>query len=417
MTHKIDPDIWYRNQLGIDGISVRPPIRFDVEASAVPNTRDEAGKLGFIDACRGLAILLVIMVHTAISVWPTALSGAQTFQAPLAIRFGQMGVQLFFVVSSFTLCNSWSKRANHGVNQQTIREFYIRRIFRIAPLYWFAIAIYSMAAMARHTLGRGAPPQIDAIVANIFLVHGFLPKATNTVVPGGWSVATECTFYAVFPFIIGLIFRHWPTSVGKLTLVAASVICCQSVLYWIRCAGGDTSNNSYWYFSLASQGPVFVLGAMLYCVWKDRQMRGVTLGVFFAVCRTTAWFALALWVFSMKEPIAACLAPTIAAIAFCELTMLMSKEPCLSPLWLRKVGQLSYSLYVIHWIPAVTVGSKIAPVLSKSLGLPMTFVVIFLLTVLVSMLFARLTQRYVELPMVAMGNQVIKYTRSPSKRG
>ena len=244
-------------------------------------------------------------------------------------------------------------------------------------------------------------------------MHGFFAKATNTVVPGGWSIATECTFYAIFPFAAELIYRRRSTVLSSLVMFAAAVICCQSVLYWIRSVGGDTTNNSYWYFSLLSQGPVFILGAMLYSGWKDRQMRGTVLSIPFALCRIAAWFALALGVFSISDPLAACLAPTIAAIAFCELTMLMSETPSLSPLWLRKIGQLSYSIYVFHWIPAVFVGNITAPILVRTLGLPLTFMVIFVFTVLVSMVVARFSQRYVESPMIGLGNQLIKYLRSP----
>jgi peptidoglycan/LPS O-acetylase OafA/YrhL len=391
-------------------------IQLAVGTLSFATIRSEAAKLAFIDACRGLAILLVIMVHTGLSVWPAASSATETSQAPLTIRFGQMGVQLFFVVSAFTLCNSWSKRREREREREAIRDFYIRRVFRIAPLYWIAIAIYSTAALARHTWGRGPNPDIDAIAANVFLVHSFLAKATNTVVPGGWSIATECTFYAIFPFAAELIYRRRSTVLSSLVMFAAAVICCQSVLYWIRSVGGDTTNNSYWYFSLLSQGPVFILGAMLYSGWKDRQMRGTVLSIPFALCRIAAWFALALWVFSISDPLAACLAPTIAAIAFCELTMLMSETPSLSPLWLRKIGQLSYSIYVFHWIPAVIVGSIVAPILSDAFGLPVTFVVIFVFTVLVSMVVARFSQRYVESPMIGLGNQLVKYLRSSDGR-
>ncbi len=39
--------------------------------------------------------------------------------------------------------------------------------------------------------------------------------------------------------------------------------------------------------------------------------------------------------------------------------------------------------------------------------------VIFVFTVLVSMVVARFSQRYVESPMIGLGNQLIKYLRSP----
>lgn len=60
--------------------------------------------LPWIDALRGLAILMVLANHVALVV--------PGLSAPLEMlaRFGQMGVQLFFVASAYTLCLSWQQR-------------------------------------------------------------------------------------------------------------------------------------------------------------------------------------------------------------------------------------------------------------------------------------------------------------------
>lgn len=53
---------------------------------------------------RGLAILAVILVHTSQKV------DIGAGRLALLAAYGQMGVQLFFVASAFTLCNSWQAR-------------------------------------------------------------------------------------------------------------------------------------------------------------------------------------------------------------------------------------------------------------------------------------------------------------------
>jgi exopolysaccharide production protein ExoZ len=87
-------------------------------------------RLGYIDALRGYAILGVIVVHVAQCVprleWPLSLVASQ----------GARGVQLFFVVSGLTLMLSWHAR-NDG-----IAAFYVRRVFRIVPMFWLAIALF-----------------------------------------------------------------------------------------------------------------------------------------------------------------------------------------------------------------------------------------------------------------------------------
>ncbi len=85
---------------------------------------------GYIDALRGYAILLVIAVHTSqVAVDLGHISRTLLDQ-------GARGVQLFFVTSALTLMMSRASR-NEGVWQ-----FYARRFFRIALMFWLAIAYF-----------------------------------------------------------------------------------------------------------------------------------------------------------------------------------------------------------------------------------------------------------------------------------
>ena len=142
--------------------------------------------LPWIDALRGLAILMVLANHVALVV--------PGLSAPLLAlaRFGQMGVQLFFVASAFTLCLSWQHR--RADEQQPVRRFLLRRLFRIAPLYWLGVALFAMLHLVQTgAVGSGgevpySPYTTTNITANLFFVHGFMPAAQNSIVPGGWSI-------------------------------------------------------------------------------------------------------------------------------------------------------------------------------------------------------------------------------------
>ncbi|HEY9657997.1 MAG TPA: acyltransferase family protein [Allocoleopsis sp.] len=82
-------------------------------------------KLQSIDSLRGIAILLVILVHTSKSV------EGLSFPISAISNYGQMGVQLFFIVSAYTLCLSMERRREERLKEV---NFFIRRFFRIAPL-------------------------------------------------------------------------------------------------------------------------------------------------------------------------------------------------------------------------------------------------------------------------------------------
>ena len=92
-------------------------------------------KLRFVDALRGFAILGVLVVHCGqigINEYPSLVQNI--------ILNGAMGVQLFFVASAFTIfltyANLYDKEANPNVN------FFIRRFFRIAPMYYLGIIYF-----------------------------------------------------------------------------------------------------------------------------------------------------------------------------------------------------------------------------------------------------------------------------------
>ena len=147
----------------------------------------------YIDALRGYAIFGVIIIHANLMVpgleWPV-------------MRFamaGDRGVQLFFVASALTLMISW-----HGRDDSTI-PFLVRRFFRITPMFWLAIVFFT-AFTPRHWAPNGIGwPQVFATAA---FLHGWHPATINGVVPGGWSIAVEVTFYLAFP-VLALLLRSW----------------------------------------------------------------------------------------------------------------------------------------------------------------------------------------------------------------
>ena len=166
-------------------------------------------RLSFIDALRGYAILGVIVVHSS-QLFPALERPWQ-----LLAEQGARGVQLFFVVSALTLMLSWHAR-NDGV-----WPFYIRRAFRIAPMFWLAIVLYvALSGVAFRYYG---PEGITwpHVLASAAFVHGFHPETIGSIVPGGWTIADEMTFYALFPVLVWAI-RSW--QVAALAAVAAVVL-------------------------------------------------------------------------------------------------------------------------------------------------------------------------------------------------
>jgi exopolysaccharide production protein ExoZ len=152
-----------------------------------------------LDVLRGVAILLVVLVHCAISS-----SGSVPGLTAFAHEHGERGVQLFFIVSGYTMMLTFGDK----IDPAAIQSFYIRRAFRIVPLFWAAILFYLLI-----TKGEGfkfwAPDGIATadVVRTFLFLHWSSVTAFNSVVPGGWSIAVEMQFYLLFPLLIFLFRR------------------------------------------------------------------------------------------------------------------------------------------------------------------------------------------------------------------
>lgn len=213
-------------------------------------------KLLYVDAMRGWAILMVIGCHQA--------QAFKNLSAPIKLlaSYGQTGVFLFFVASAFTLCNSAFARENEN---HATRNFFIRRFFRIAPLYYAGMALYlGLAAFVpTYTAGWVGDRSAVSVAANIALVHGFLPTAFTGVVPGGWSIGTECAFYLLFPILFAGCMKLHRLFGWKILLVPTAIVAAASAL--ILAHVGITKGLFYfWYDFVFNQLPIFMIGITLF---------------------------------------------------------------------------------------------------------------------------------------------------------
>jgi peptidoglycan/LPS O-acetylase OafA/YrhL len=209
-----------------------------------PRTASGALKLPYIDCLRGYAVLLVIMCHTA----------------------GWYGVQLFFMASCLTLMMSaLNERERFGSFHSG--NFFVRRFLRIAPMYYIAALIYYF------TQPPAAPSVLQAL-ASLTFVNAWHPVTMPTVidawdvVPGGWSIGVEFTFYFLFPLFASLV-----TNMQRaLVLLVASIVAAAVLNSWLlaplsRSYGYGAADN-FLYFWFLNQAPIFALGAVMFFLLK-----------------------------------------------------------------------------------------------------------------------------------------------------
>jgi peptidoglycan/LPS O-acetylase OafA/YrhL len=319
-------------------------------SAAKPAAHDDA-RVATLDAGRAVAIVGVIVVHLALFMpalpaWLQALAD-----------MGQYGVQLFFVISAVTIMLTLEAETKRFGNDRPLLawRFYVKRFFRIAPLYYVAIAVYSLG---NHLAGRfgtqvTAPHGMADVLANIVFVHAWVPGAVNSVVPGGWSIGVEMCFYLFAP----LIFIATRTR-GGLWRTSLVLLVCSAVALTAGACAGDVcavENNSFLYYWPPTQLPCFVVGFILARYGKrlllHDGMKLSRLGIA-STLAACAGLTVLLYVTGSGRGLAHWLAPTVAACAGAALLLLLAQLPRRYPggRIVAAFGQNSYGLYIWSFV-------------------------------------------------------------------
>ena len=162
--------------------------------------------LAYADGLRALAILGVILFHVG-ALWTLAFH--RSGSVPPILMLGSHGVELFFLLSSFCLAYPVLAilRDDKSVSFD-IARFAAKRLTRILPSYYVAIAILLLVPFVAERLGHpialGASnvTPID-IIKQIF----FIDSNANFVNPSYWTLAIEARWCIVFPLALLLWIR------------------------------------------------------------------------------------------------------------------------------------------------------------------------------------------------------------------
>lgn len=338
-------------------------------------------RFAYIDAMRGYAVLCVIIVHTS-----------QYCGLSDAGAFGARGVQLFFVASALTLMSSWHQR-NDGT-----AAFFIRRVCRIAPMFWLSIPIYIALIAATQDARTLDPVQI---VGAAFLLQAARPDwILQPIVPGGWSVCVEAAFYCLFPLLAAVVTSQRRAIALMLASAAAADIWMQHGLAAVAALFPGTSAadaSAFLHLSLPIQLPAFAAGVLAFFTIADTRRLSL------AAREITLAGALAGGAY-----LAATDPHNITAFSLCFGVIAVSMAGgagryLINPAIVH-VGRYSFSIYLLHWI-GISIGLH-APGVSDVTGVA-RFALLFPITTLAATAMAAITYRLVEQPAISLGKRLI----------
>ncbi|WP_031072273.1 acyltransferase family protein [Streptomyces sp. NRRL WC-3742] len=135
-----------------------------------------------LDGLRALAAVMVVFFHYA-RPWADGLSG-------------WIGVHIFFVVSGF-LITTLMLRERDRTGRISLRAFYLRRIFRIWPLYYLALFVSAVAAYQ-----SGAWDALTKHLPHFLLFMNEYHLQGNEPFLHSWTIGIEWKFYMVWPIVL-----------------------------------------------------------------------------------------------------------------------------------------------------------------------------------------------------------------------
>jgi peptidoglycan/LPS O-acetylase OafA/YrhL len=293
-----------------------------------------------------------------------------------------------------------------------IESFYIRRFFRIAPLYYLGILVYlSLHLLTQLTEGKSwefGQYTPFAVLSNIVFVHGFIPHSNNNIVPGGWSIGTEMAFYAMFPILYTCVSKVSAKDLRPIRFIAYAFLCNLIIqLLLDRFTRASLDSNIFVYNNLINQLPVFLLGMLIF-TWHRATATALPRRVGVRVVSLLVSLTISIAMPEMTSyTFGFAITPLVWALTFVLLLDLFHATNFDSRV-LASIGRVSYSMYVLHFLFAWTatraiLATGIASALSPAATLAGAYVAVVSLT----FFMAQLVERVVERNGIALGARVI----------
>ena len=277
-----------------------------------------------LDGLRAISVFLVITEHIRTKAdWLTHVQG-------------QLGVDIFFVLSGY-LITTLLLREREESGRIDLMAFYLRRIFRIIPVYLLVLAVYLAVCYsnpAKWALLKPALPYYVTLT-NEFVRFG-------TPYSFSWTLGIEEKFYIVWPFLYFIVLRDQVRFVALpflyLILVglfsyrmgrsySGLLVGCILAIVLSSCRLARIKDL------LSKAPPSIIVGTVITC--------------FYLVDRDQRFTFLFCWV----------VAALIASLQLGDSWL----RRALSAKWLTWIGRRSYGMYLVHGLVIDAVESIVHP--------------------------------------------------------
>ena len=358
---------------------------------------NQPSRVEALDSARGWAILGVMAIHVSQAApLPPGILHSLTIN-------GDMGVELFYVLSAYSLTMMLHTRAIAGCHN--LKGYFIRRFFRIAPMFWFAVILAILAFFGKPSFWSPNGFGWTEVILTVCFLHGVHPSSINAVVPGGWSVAVEVMFYLLLPALFKYVtncfsaLKWWLASVGIYMLFGKLL-----QFYFDQTLPESARYLSViysWYMSLTAQLPVFIMGIVAYWAVKEERLKPI-----YAYALGCAGVLLLLGISNHAENH---LLPRhfLWGLVFVLLVVANVQRPFIlfdNPL-MRLFGRISYSAYLLHFFVLLFIAKLFRHLIIQP---EIKFFLFYFVVVGITYFLAAWSYQVVELRCMRIGAQLSK---------
>lgn len=355
---------------------------------------------------RGIAALLTVVFHVSLMVGPLVNHTQVLSRMYLMVDF-------FFVLSGFIMCHVYGDLFSGKVTMPAFKKFTIARFARVYPLHFITLLYTVILFYVSAKLGIPKVPVLQVensgytIVTNLLLLQSMNLHHWFSWVHASWSISTEWWAYMVFPFLVKPFSKL--SSAGKIaitflcfggylfiTFIIIPIVPFPAEIPFVKIDPNSLSVNVGYQFGFIRCLCGFVLGMMMYQGFKTDWGKKI-LGNDYAFLLAVLGLFLSMH-FGLPDVITIGFLPFIllsAAYGSPSITKLFSAKP------LQKLGDWSFSIYLVHQPLLFTIGSIVtylnptgvlpAPGMLMAWGICLGFIA---LTLFVS----SLTYRFWEVP-------------------
>jgi peptidoglycan/LPS O-acetylase OafA/YrhL len=375
-----------------------------------------AKRIPELDGLRGFAIFLVLLCHY---VGGAPLGPRHSLSARIgeAMGLGALGVDLFFILSGFLIGGIL---LNSRSSPRYYRTFYLRRFFRIIPIYYSWLILFGVVMLAARRWGVAGGDEFKTLTpywAYFIFIQNYFQRSTAIQIfwlGPLWSLAVEEQFYLLAPPVVRNL--SLPSLVKILTGVLLFSLLLRLFLSSIYGADHDywgINASTNWMFCRADD---LALGMLVATLWVNPQSKrrlqeriGLSYAGFFS-CSVTL-LAMSYWLLKPDSFMTATLGRTVIGFFFVFLLIipLTHTEGLLAKIFrwrpLRELGKVSYCVYIIHvavnWALFRTL-MHVEPRFDswRAIG-------VVSLSLVVTLIIAELSWRFLENPLIHRGHRYL----------